>query len=77
MLQSVYKLSKDQVSDCKELFILFDKDENGVLTFVELGNAMRTFGQRLPGGSYKSCIVTITGYAAQKDGQNDVCSLLI
>ena len=45
----MYKLNKDQISDYKELFLLFDKDENGVLTFAELGTAMRTLGQRLPG----------------------------
>ena len=68
----MYKLSKDQVSDYKELFILFDKDENGVLTFAELVNAMRSLGQRLPGWLSKSYIVTLTGYEAQKEGPNEV-----
>ena len=45
----MYKLSKEQISDYKELFILFDKDTNGVLSFTELGTAMKTLGQRLPG----------------------------
>ena len=49
MFQSVYKLSKEQVSDYKELFILFDKDENGVLSFTELQTAMKTLGQRISG----------------------------
>jgi Ca2+-binding EF-hand superfamily protein len=45
----VYKISKEQLADYKELFILFDKDMNGVLSFAELGTAMKTLGQRLPG----------------------------
>ena len=45
----MYKLSKEQLSDYKELFILFDKDENGVLSFAELGTAMKTLGQRPSG----------------------------
>jgi Ca2+-binding EF-hand superfamily protein len=45
----VYKISKEQLADYKELFILFDKDKNGVLSFAELGTAMKTLGQRLPG----------------------------
>ena len=36
-------------ADYKELFILFDKDMNGVLSFAELGTAMKTLVQRLPG----------------------------
>ena len=54
MFQSVYKLSKEQVSDYKELFILFDKDENGVLSFTELQTAMKTLGQRIS-GQYTCC----------------------
>ena len=49
MFQSVYKLSKNQIADYKELFLLFDKDENGVLSFAEVGTAMKTLGQRLAG----------------------------
>ena len=49
IFQSVYKLSKEQISDYKELFILFDKDMNGVLSFAELGTAMKTLGQRPSG----------------------------
>ena len=45
----MYKISKEQLADYKELFILFDKDMNGVLSFAELGTAMKTLGQRLPG----------------------------
>ena len=49
MLKAVYKLSKEQIADYKELFLLFDKDENGILSFAELCTAMRTLGQRLSG----------------------------
>ena len=49
MFQSVYKLSKNQIADYKELFLLFDKDQNGVLSFAELGIAMKTLGQRVAG----------------------------
>ena len=45
----MYKISKEQLADYKELFILFDKDMNGVLYFAELGTAMKTLVQRLPG----------------------------
>ena len=32
--------------------MLFDKDQDGVLSFAELGTAMRTLGQR-PSGTYR------------------------
>ena len=31
------------------MFLLFDKDQNGVLSLAELGTAMKTLGQRLAG----------------------------
>ena len=45
----MYKISKEQLADYKELFTLFARDMNGVLSFAELGTAMKTLGQRLPG----------------------------
>ena len=45
----MHQINKEQLADYKELFILFDKDMNGVLSFAELGTAMKTLGQRLPG----------------------------
>ena len=37
-------LSKEQVSDFKELFLLLDKDEDGLLTFCQLKSAFRFLG---------------------------------
>ena len=37
------------MADYKEVFMLFDKDQDGVLSITELGNALRTLGQRHEG----------------------------
>ena len=42
-------MTEDELEDYKEVFMLFDKDQDGVLSFQELGGAMRTLGQRLSG----------------------------
>ena len=42
-------MSKAQLSDYKEVFQLFDKNEDGVLSFSELGQAMQTLGHRIKG----------------------------
>ena len=52
--QSKYNLMEEQVSDYKEVFILFDKDQDGVLSITELGNALRTLGQRHEGETISS-----------------------
>lgn len=39
------------VSEFKEAFMLFDKDEDGTITMAELGVVMRSLGQR-PTGHY-------------------------
>ena len=49
ILQAVYPLTKKQISDYKELFLLFDKNEDGVLSFTELGVAITTLGLRIDG----------------------------
>ena len=36
----------EQVADYKEVFMLFDKDEDGVLTFNELEHVMQALGRR-------------------------------
>ena len=36
--QSKYDLTEEQVSDYNEVFILFDKDQDGVLSITELRN---------------------------------------
>ncbi|XP_077298572.1 calmodulin-alpha-like isoform X2 [Arctopsyche grandis] len=43
---SEYGLTEDQVSEFKEAFMLFDKDEDGTITMAELGVVMRSLGQR-------------------------------
>ena len=41
------------VADLKEVFMLFDKDEDGVLAFSELELVMKALGQR-PSGELES-----------------------
>ena len=52
-LKSVHKLDEEQVAEYKEVFMLFDRDQDGVLSFTELGTAMKTLGQR-PSGEQSS-----------------------
>ena len=52
LFQSVHKLAEKQLAEYKEVFMLFDKDQDGVLSFTELGTAMKTLGQRPSGNSY-------------------------
>ena len=47
--QDQYDITKEQLADFKELFALFDKDGDGILTFAEVTSAMKTAGQRVPG----------------------------
>ena len=54
--QDELQLSDEQVSDCKEVFQLFDKDQDGVLLFSELCQAINTLGQR-HSGTYSTSIV--------------------
>ena len=41
------------MAEYKEVFMLFDKDQDGVLSFTELGTAMKTLGQRTSGKEFK------------------------
>jgi len=41
-----WQLTDTQVAEYKEVFMLFDKDEDGVLTFPELNVVMKSLGQR-------------------------------
>ena len=41
------------MAEYKEVFMLFDKDQDGVLSFTELGTAMKTLGQRPSGKEFK------------------------
>jgi len=43
---ATYKLDSEQIAEYKEVFMLFDKDEDGVLSFSELGVVMKSLGQR-------------------------------
>lgn len=43
---SEHKLIESQVSEYKEVFMLFDKDQDGVLSFNECSTAIRTLGLR-------------------------------
>lgn len=43
---SEYGLTEEQVAEFKEAFMLFDKDEDGMITTAELGVVMRSLGQR-------------------------------
>ena len=49
IFKSTHKLEEEQVAEYKEVFMLFDKDQDGVLSFTELGTAMRALGQRPSG----------------------------
>ena len=44
--QDEWQLSPDQVAEFKEVFMLFDKDEDGVITFPEVIMVMKSLGQR-------------------------------
>ena len=47
--QVQYDISKEQLADFKEIFALFDKDGDGIISFTEITSALKTLGQRIPG----------------------------
>ena len=49
LFQTEWQLTDEQVAEFKEVFMLFDKDEDGVLTFPELNVVMKSLGQRPSG----------------------------
>jgi Ca2+-binding EF-hand superfamily protein len=63
LFQSEYMLAEEKVAEYKEVFMLFDKDHDGVLTFTELRTVMRTLGHRHQGEIdgehliYEACFV--------------------
>ena len=71
----MYKIGKEQLADYKELFILFDKDMNGVLSFAELGTAMKTLGQRIP-GKYHMSMFSSYSYNALHLVESDLLSMV-
>ena len=52
-VQGTLSLTNEVVADLKEVFMLFDKDEDGVLTFSELEVVMKCLGHRTPGNYIK------------------------
>ena len=38
------QLQEEKVTECKEVFDLFDKDKDGAITTKELGDVMRALG---------------------------------
>ena len=59
IFQSTYKLVEEQVAEYKEVFMLFDKDEDGVLAFHELELVMKALGQRPAGENcIPSCVIS-------------------
>ena len=59
------------MAEYKEVFMLFDKDEDGVLTFPELNVVMKSLGQR-PSGAYNEYSMTY-----KKRGLRGLYSLLV
>jgi Ca2+-binding EF-hand superfamily protein len=49
IFQHEWHLTDDQVAEYKEVFMLFDKDEDGVLSYPELVVVMKSLGQRPSG----------------------------
>lgn len=57
--QAEYGLNEEQVSEFKEAFMLFDKDEDGTISVTELGVVMRSLGQRPTGNKLKSIFALV------------------
>ena len=55
--QEEWQLTDTQVAEYKEVFMLFDKDEDGVLTFPELNVVMKSLGQRPSGTLDESSMI--------------------
>ena len=51
-MKAVHNLNDEKISEYKEVFKLFDKDEDGVLSFHELNVVMKSLGQR-PTGTFE------------------------
>ena len=51
-------MTNEQVAEYKEVFMLFDKDEDGVLSFPELAVVMKSLGQR-PSGKANYAILRV------------------
>ena len=45
-MKSIWE-EKDQQSELRDAFIIFDKDQNGFLTVEQLKNAVSNYGEKL------------------------------
>ena len=50
-VQAKLHLSEEQIGDYKEVFQLFDKDQDGILSFSECSMALHTLGLRFTGNN--------------------------
>ena len=56
------------MAEYKEVFMLFDKDEDGVLTFPELNVVMKSLGQR-PSGTLDESSMIFESFFVWKKGE--------
>lgn len=61
-----YDIQADQLSDFKEVFAIFDKDGDGVVSFAETEKAMTTLGQRVPEKALRRMVKEVS-----EDKEND------
>ena len=54
-------MTPEQVAEFKEVFMLFDKDEDGVITFPEVIMVMKSLGQRPSGENSGVYVSTLFG----------------
>ena len=48
-LKDVINLTDEEIQDCKEAFMLFDRDVDGILSLPECITALHTLGRRVSG----------------------------
>ena len=65
-LQQEWQLTNEQVAEYKEVFMLFDKDEDGVLSFPELAVVMKSLGQRPSGKIHRILLFRCIESSLQK-----------
>ena len=53
-------MSDSQISDLKEVFLLFDKDQDGVLNFGELSFVINTLGIRISDSKLLSSVKAVS-----------------
>ena len=60
------------MAEYKEVFMLFDKDEDGVLTFPELNVVMKSLGQRPSGTLDESSMIFESFFVWKKGGLGNI-----